>query len=62
MGFPESADMKPPEESLSFSGGFFVGNITIAEGCIPDFFLSTQGVGNEKMEAEGEILEIKVHI
>jgi hypothetical protein len=54
--------MKPPEESLSSSGGFFIKGIAIAEGCISDSFLPTQGVENENLKVAGETLEIKVHI
>jgi len=62
MGFPKGADIKPPGESLSSSGGFLIGSIAIAEGCIPDSFLSTQGVENENLKVAGETLEINVHI
>jgi hypothetical protein len=54
--------MKPPEESLSSPGGFFIGGIAITEGCIPSSFLSTQRDENENLKVAGSTLEIKVHI
>jgi hypothetical protein len=44
MGDSKGANMKPPEETLSSSGGFFIRGIAIAEDCIQGSFLSTQGV------------------
>lgn len=62
MDFPEGADMKPPEESLSSSGGFFIWGYRYHEVCIPGSFLTNQGVENEKIKFEDATLKIKEHI